>query len=262
MTAETITRLALFFYAAIAVGVVFLQMRRSGYRWQVWLLYVVERIYVPWMFGWHAKGRCPFPADGAALIIANHRSPVDPLMIWMNHHLADERRRRFRLIHFLMAKEYLDVKGVGWIGRNMQIIPVERSGRDLAAAKSALKLLQRGEWVGIFPEGRLNKGPGLLPADTGVAWLALRAEVPVYPVFIHNAPQGRTMVEPFCTPSRVSVTYGDPIDLSAYYGLRKSQKLLREVTDLMMQKLAETGGLTTEDPPQILPLSARQKATG
>lgn len=260
MSPEVFSILIATCYVLLAVAGVAWSVRRSGLPWQVWLLYIVERIYVPLMFGWRSNRRCPFPADGPALIVANHRSPVDPLMIWMNHHLAGP-KRRMRTIHFLTAKEYFDVPGVGWITRSMQSIPVERNGHDLAPAREALKLLKRGEWVGIFPEGRINTGEGLLEADSGVAWLALRAQVPVYPVFIHDSPQGRTMVEPFRTPSRVRVTFGEPIDLSEYFGRRKSRELLREVAELMMRRLAETGGLAGPSR-ETLPFDASHRATG
>jgi hypothetical protein len=62
-------------------------------------------------------------------------------------------------------------------------------------------------------------------------------------VFVHNAPQGKTMIAALYTFTRVRVVYGDPIDLSAYYGKRISQELLKEVTDFLMRRLAELGGL-------------------
>lgn len=260
MNPDSVAKLVLAGYAAIAAAAVVWQCVRSGLSWQVWGLYVVERVYLPLMFHWRANRRCPFPAEGPALIIANHRSPVDPLFLWMNNHLAGP-RRRIRNIRFLMAREYEDVPGVGWIARNVRTIGVERNGNDLKGAREALAALKQGELVGVFPEGRINRGSGLLPADRGTAWLALRSEAPVFPVFIHGAPQGKTMVEPFCTLSRVRVVYGEPIDLSEFYGRRKSQELLREVTDLLMQRLAELGGVNAAEP-ETIPMERPQRATG
>ncbi|MFQ5732797.1 MAG: lysophospholipid acyltransferase family protein, partial [Planctomycetaceae bacterium] len=237
MTPETIAITILAAYAAIGLGAIAWNIMRSGVSWQAWALYVTERIYVPLMFRWHGDRRCPLPADGPALIIANHRSPVDPLILWMNHHLIDE-RRRIRLMRFLMAEEYRNVPGVRWITRHMETIPVKRDGSDLSSAREALRLLKSGERVGVFPEGRINtQGRRLLEADTGIAWLALRSETPVYPAFIDGSPQGKAMVACFWTLSRVRVTYGEAINLSEYYGRRKTQDLLREVTERIMQRL-------------------------
>ena len=94
MTSDSAAILTLVLYAGIAVCVVVWQFRRSGLEWGAWLLYNAERLYVPLMFHWRSNGRCPFPEHGPAIIIANHRSPVDPLLIWMNNHLGRRIRRR------------------------------------------------------------------------------------------------------------------------------------------------------------------------
>jgi 1-acyl-sn-glycerol-3-phosphate acyltransferase len=168
----------------------------------------------------------------------------------MNHHLAGP-KRRIRVISFLVAREYYEVAATKWICKAVQSIPVGRDGRDMAPAREALRRLQAGELVALFPEGKINTGPSgapLLPGDTGVAWLALRAQVPVYPVYIHNAPGCANMIAPFITPTRVKVCFGDPIDLSAYRGRKNTREILQEVTDLLMAKLEETGRETTLEP--------------
>lgn len=239
-------QLTLALYALAAAAIIIAQAARSPSGWVVWTLYAVERLYLGLFFRWRANRRCPFPAEGPALIVANHRSPVDPLFLWMNIHLGPEGERPVRPIGFLMAREYYEIKALGWLFRAVQSIPVERSGKDVAPAREALRALKEGRLIGIFPEGRLNTGPGLLEADTGIAWMALRAQVPVYPVFIQNAPQRESMAACFYTPAKVRVIYGDPVDLSAYYDRKKTQALLKEVTDLLMTRLAELGGLTYE----------------
>ena len=149
-----------------------------------------------------------------------------------------------RLISYLTAAEYCDIPGLRFIVRTMRSIPVHRNGQDMAPVREALRRLKNGELVGVFPEGRLNYGTDLLEPTTGIAFLALKAKVPVYPVFIHDAPQkGESMTAPFVTRCRVRVTYGDPIDLSAYFERKTSPELLVEVTNLLMSRLAELGGV-------------------
>lgn len=239
---QTAAQLVLGFYLLAAAAVLWRQAARCEHGYRVWLLYAVERLYVGLMFHWRANRRCPFPDDGPALIIANHRSPVDPMFVWMNHHLAG-RRGRIRAINFLMAREYYEVRGMRWMFRALRSIPLDREAREMRPVREALRRLERGELVGIFPEGGINREKDLRKAGPGVAFLALKARVPVYPVFIHNSPGGESMVEPFCRPARVRVTYGEPIDLSAYYGRRNSGALLVKVTDLLMRRLAALGGV-------------------
>lgn len=238
--------LALCLYAAVALAVVAWQGLRCPGGWQVWVLYLIARGYSPLMFGQRIRAKCPFPREGAALVVANHSSPVDPMFIFSGS--QEKLDGRFvRVVEFMTAREYCEVKGpIGWICRNMRCIPVDRNGKDMAPAKEALRRLQSGHLVGIFPEGRLNlhaREEGLLPGNPGVAWLALRSEAPVLPVFIHDAPPGTSMVAPFITPSYTQVTFGEPIDLSKYYGMKPTPMLLAEVTDLLMERLADLGNV-------------------
>ncbi|MBM79747.1 MAG: hypothetical protein CMJ78_04025 [Planctomycetaceae bacterium] len=240
MNSESVAQLTLIAYATIAIGIVIWRAMRSEEGLMVWFLFLVEHIFFQSLFQHRSNRHAPYP-DGPALLLANHRSPADPVCLWMNIHNGDFCSRA-RTISFLMAREYYEVKGIRWVCEAMKSIPAARDGRDMGPAREALRLLQKGRLVGIFPEGRLNRGPGLLPGDTGVAWLALRAQVPVYPVYILGAPAEGTMVTPFISPAKVRVVYGDEIDLSPYRGQRKTQALLREVTNLMMCRLAELGG--------------------
>ncbi|GAB4152874.1 MAG: hypothetical protein Tsb009_29020 [Planctomycetaceae bacterium] len=262
MSPEFWAQLTIAGFAIVAIALVTRDILRWKIGWRVWFLYFLNRTYGAFFFHPRFNRRCPFPDYGPGLIISNHRSPVDPLMIWYNHHLGS-RSGRIRIIHFMMAREYMDVKGVGWITRSVKVIPAERNGRDFAPAREALRLLKEGELVALFPEGRLNTGTDLLEANTGIAWLALRANVPVYPVYIHNSPQGG-MVKSFCTFSRVRVSYGDPFDLSEYSGQRKNQQLLRKVTDFMMQKIADLGGVNITSPvkQETQPTLKLQRTTG
>ncbi len=230
--------------AVIAAGaaLIFRQVARSGVGWRVWSFFVITRLYCGIVFHWRSNRRCTFPAEGPGLIVANHKSPVDPLFLWMNHHLSSP-HRRIRVLSFLMAREYYEIPGLRWIAVTMRSIPVDRDGKDVGPVRAAYRRLQQGDLIGVFPEGRLNPGRFLGRADTGVAWLALKARVTVFPAYIHGSPKGKTMVEPFYTPSRVRIVYGDPIDLSVYYGRPKTPEVLAEVTDLLMTRLSELGGV-------------------
>ncbi|MCH8830150.1 MAG: 1-acyl-sn-glycerol-3-phosphate acyltransferase [Planctomycetes bacterium] len=265
MSPETTAKIAIAGFAAVAAALIVRDMLRWEIGYKVWVLYALNRVYGAFFFHPRYNRRCPFPENGPALIIANHRSAIDPLVIWLNHHLSGP-NGKIRMIRFMMAREYMQVPGVGWITRTACVIPADRNGRDSGPAREALRAMQNGHIVALFPEGRINKGTDLLPVSTGIAWLALRAKVLVYPVYLRDSPQEGGMLGAFCRFSRVKVAYGDPIDLSRFSGQRKSQEILREVTDLMMDKLASLGGVkaTPSEPPEetearVLPL---KRATG
>lgn len=218
--------------------------RRSEIGWRAWICYQLCAMQTSVFCRWKADNACPFPESGAAIIVANHSSPVDPVILWRRH-FAGYHRPKLRLIEFMMAREYYDQPGVvGWVFRSMQCMPVARSGRDMAPVKEALSRLKQGRLLGLFPEGRLNRDSPqtqLLPGGTGVAWLALKAEVPVIPVFIHDAPRGDSMVRVFFKFTRTHVTYGRPVDLTAWHNKKLTHAVLAEVTDVIMRAIAELG---------------------
>jgi len=229
----------------------------------IWWLYVAERIACGLLWKVRLRSadgraaRCPFPVDSAALIVGNHRSPVDPIVLWQNHHLATS-GRVIRPISFLMAREYYEQPALNWFFKAMHAIPVTRAAQDTGAVRQAVQRLKAGELVGIFPEGGINDGPpGIKAANPGVAFLALSTDVPIYPVYIEAAPTADSMVSAFFTPARVRLIYGEPILLSAYRERKKSQELLREVTDLIMNSVARLGhvpyaGTGVANPPREL----------
>ncbi len=236
MTVDDLARATLAGYCLTFCGIVLWLGWRCPAGWRLWWLYVIASLYARLCFHWRANRRCPYLNDGPAIVIANHRSPLDPLLLWVG-------MTNRRPLECLTAQEYFGIPGLQFIFDATHAIPVARQGKDMAATREALRRLKQGRYLGVFPEGRINTGPGILPGDTGIAWLALHSRAPVYPVFIQNAPQTGGMVRPFYTFVRIRISYGDAVDLSAYYGQRLTVDLLREVTELLMSRLAQLGGI-------------------
>lgn len=244
MNPEIVGILTLILYFAVALSIMIYQAMHLRDGWRAWVLFVIARVYAPLLWGIKTNRRCPFPGDSAAIVIANHRSPADPLILWYNSHLGNP-QKKMRCIHFLMAREYYELPGiVGWIAKAMHSIPVDRDGRDVVPVRETLRQLKQGDLIGVFPEGGIQDERAIAHANSGIAFLALRSKAPVYPVYINQSPRGKNMIAPFYTFSDTSLVYGDPIDLSGYYDRRASRDVLEEVTTLMMQRLAELGNTT------------------
>ncbi len=143
------------------------------------------------------------PKIGPAILLSNHTSGLDPLLI---------QSCCTRLIHWMMAREYYEQPRMKWIFKTIDAIPVERSGRDLSSTRTALRVLHDGKILGIFPEGKIPPTRELLPFQSGVALLAIKAKVPVYPVYLDGTQRGKEMGEAFAWPNRATVTFGPPID--------------------------------------------------
>ncbi len=144
------------------------------------------------------------PRRGAAILISNHISGLDPLLL---------QSTTPRLITWMMAREYYEIAAMGWIFRRSGMIPTSRNGRDMAAMRSALRVLGQGGVVGIFPEGRIETEKRLLPFHLGVALLAMRSGVPVYPACLEGAQRGRSMLAACLLPARAVVRFGAAIHL-------------------------------------------------
>jgi 1-acyl-sn-glycerol-3-phosphate acyltransferase len=185
---------------------------------------------------WRARieGSLPIPPGSGAVILCNHRCPLDPSFMA----LAVP-----RVVHWMVAREYCDHPAMRWILRTCEAIPTNRGGSDTAATRMAIRLVAAGELVALFPEGRINTSPEiLLPGRPGAALVALKARVPVVPCFIRGAPYDGTTLGCLLMPAAVRLTFGQPIDLSAYYGREGDRQTLEELTRRFLREIAQLGG--------------------
>ncbi len=140
--------------------------------------------------------------SGGAVLIANHRCSVDPFFI----QLIGGRR-----VHWMVAGEYFKNFLFGPILRMFQAIPTNRGGVDTASTKRAIALAKSGRFVGMFPEGRINRSKSpLLSIRPGAAIVALRANVPLVPVWIEGAPVGWAVYSALFVPAKVRIIVGNP----------------------------------------------------
>lgn len=174
-------------------------------------LRALVRGYFALVYFLRAQGVEHVPAQGPVILCANHESLTDPVAI-----MCAQNRR----VRFMAKKELFDIPLLGPLLRALGAFPVERKGGDLAAVRSALSILKEGNAFGIFPQGsRSWKGGG--DFQSGVALIALRAKVPVVPVYVH----GRARIF-----RRLRLTFGPPVDLSDFTGKMDSQSL-KEATE-------------------------------
>lgn len=245
MTPDTYAILTLIGLAGVAVAVVERQVASDGSLGE-WLLTRVFRTFCVLRLSQRVHGPCPLPVRGGALIVGNHRSPLDPIVIY-SASLMKQTGYAARVIECVTASEYCEVGGpMGWIMRTCRCIPVDRDGEDMEGAKEALRRLRAGRLVAIFPEGGIHFGPGLGKFIPGVAWLALRGNVPVIPVIVRNAPYREPIMSSYLMRQPADAVFGPPIDLSRWQGVRITQDVLREVTEYLRDVLLQ---LQAELPP-------------
>jgi 1-acyl-sn-glycerol-3-phosphate acyltransferase len=108
------------------------------------------------------------PASGPILVVGNHDSHWDPVMIGFA-------ARKRRMIRALAKSQLWDVRGLAPVLNGMGQIPIVRGAGDTQALANAIEALREGSCVGVFPEGTRSRGREMR-ARSGVGRLAL--EVP------------------------------------------------------------------------------------
>jgi len=216
---------------AVVVGIVWLHWRQSDQKLADFLGLGCVHGYARLWHGCSIRGPSPRSIKGAAILIANHTCSADPSFLQANC---------ARWLSFLIAREFYGLLPlIDRVFEHQCSVPVARDGRDVAAVRTALRRLQEGRIVCVFPEGGLSgTGRGRLrPGKGGAALLALRSRAPVYPAFIAGGPQHHYVPRAWLLPSRVRVYFGPPVDLSAYYDRPINRPLLEEVTALLMRRI-------------------------
>jgi 1-acyl-sn-glycerol-3-phosphate acyltransferase len=204
------------------------------------LLYFLNVTLTRFLWRTTVQGSIELTPGQGAVIISNHRSSIDTLFL---------QQLIPRAIHYLIAREFVERRFIGWPLRVAGAIPVNRGGIDTAATRQAIRSAEAGEMIGIFPEGRINTTDALmLPGRPGAAMIALRARVPVIPCYIEGSPYGGHVLRPFITPARVKVRIGKPIDISEYAARADEDGVLEEMTLRFMREIARLAGVEDFEP--------------
>ena len=169
------------------------------------------------------------PESGPLLVVGNHDSHWDPLMVGM----AAVKHRQIRAL----AKAQLwDVRGLAPILNGMGQIPIERGAGDKQALAKAIETLRAGACIGVFPEGTRSRGKELR-ARSGIGRLAL--EVPEAHVSLVSI-EGTSDLTGFPRRPRIRIRFFNPVG-----GQPKPDE---DPSDLSIRLLAELRALV---PPSI-----------
>jgi len=146
---------------------------------------------------------------GSHLIVANHNSHLDALVLMSLFRLSDLSR-----VKVVAAKDYFCRNALTtWISLHLiGIVPIDRTGGDKDPLRPVLDSLDEGYTVILFPEGSRGEAEVRSPLKFGVAkLLEERPKVEVTPVYLYglgkSLPRGETLLVPFVC----EVNVGEPI---------------------------------------------------
>jgi len=154
-------------------------------------------IFAVWL-RYRARGLEHGPANGGGLILANHQSFLDPLLIGLPLR---------RPISFLARENLFHVPVIGWILRRTYVMPINQMA-GTAGIRLLRKRLEQGFLVGVFPEGSRSPDGVVGEVKGGFVAVARRSDEPIIPVGIAGAYRALGLGAWFLKPYRVCVVFG------------------------------------------------------
>lgn len=134
------------------------------------------------------------------IIMANHRSFADPMALAI-------KVKKYE-IRFIGKRELAHGRLKSWLFSGLHMILVSRHATDMAAMRQCMQTLKDGHILGIFPEGTRHQPEMMQEVESGTAIIALRARVPLLPVYIDGK------IRPFHI---THIYYGKPMELDDLY---------------------------------------------
>jgi 1-acyl-sn-glycerol-3-phosphate acyltransferase len=166
------------------------------------------------LFSLSGRGQHHVPATGPVLVVANHSSLLDPPVVG---------GMCPRPLSVLAKAELFRIPLFGSLIRRLHAKPIRREGADAAALRTALRVLQGGHGLLLFPEGTRGPEGVLREAKPGAGMLAVLSRAPVVPAYVQGTgrawPRGRTLPR----PGRVTVTFGPALRFDERVGATRKE---------------------------------------
>lgn len=179
------------------------------------------------------------PATGGCIVVVNHISHLDPLLA--AHFLYDHGR----LPRYLAKSGLFRNKALAGFLTSAGQIPVERLSRHAVGAyDAAVRAVEEGECIVVYPEGTLTRDPALWPmkGKTGAARIALATGAPVIPVAQWGAHEilPPYTARPHLLPRKqIVMRAGDPVALDDLVARPHTAQVIAEATDRIMAAITD-----------------------
>lgn len=186
------------------------------------------RVLTSTLFDLKVYGVEHVPKTGGVLLLSNHQSYLDPVLIGV---------RLPRPLSYMAKSQLFDVNpAFTWVIHSLGAFPVRQGGSAAGAVKVAINRLKGGHALNIFPEGSRTEDGEIGEIEGGAALVVRGARVPVVPVAIHGSFEAWPRKLKLPRPYPIRLSYGPPMDLT---DLRPGQivdridRTLRELFDAL-----------------------------
>jgi 1-acyl-sn-glycerol-3-phosphate acyltransferase len=169
---------------------------------------VLGQILTRLLFDLKVHGRHNLPRHGGALIVSNHQSYLDPVVL---------AARLQRPLNFVGKSELFSCPISAWIMRRFNAFPLRQGKGDIGAIKETIHRLREGHMLNIYPEGGRTPDGLIHEFQKGVALIIRRANVPVIPAVIVGSFKAWPIQRKKWRTAPIEVRFGPPLKLDGLH---------------------------------------------
>lgn len=185
--------------------------------------------YMQVVHRWRRANACRIPVHGPAIVVGDHGGALQTLAVAISS--------KRRLVRLMMEEKYFRLPILRQIFGLLGCISINRQGARGKSLRQALRALNHGHVVGLFPEISTGYGPAGGEPQLAAAMLAARTGAPVVPVYISGTYPHRSVLHDLLKPARVVIHFGSPIHFDRYDKDSSSREHLREVAKEILQAI-------------------------
>jgi len=145
------------------------------------MVYDIAYFLLKWIcqvfLGLKIVGRENVPKTGPVILASNHVSYLDPIIVGVSLP---------RRLNFLAKEEIFNGPLLSWLMKKLQAFPVSRERVGPSTVRNALKLLEKGKALLLFPEGTRGDGKSFLKAKNGIGIIAGRSGAVIIPTYLRG----------------------------------------------------------------------------
>jgi 1-acyl-sn-glycerol-3-phosphate acyltransferase len=171
------------------------------------------------------------------IIAPNHSSALDQPMV--SYAIGSSRRDQ---MYTLTVKHFYDRPFARFFMKIVaNVMRIDPEKDFFPALRAAVKVLKLGRSIYINPEGTRSESGDLLPFRVGVGMLAAETGVPIVPVYIEGTFRSMPPGSVFPKPSRVTVSFGEPIYMDEYIKRKQTEMaydVYKAITDELFKRVS------------------------
>lgn len=171
------------------------------------------------------RGKYFVPRKGPLIVASNHASYLDPPLIGCSMP---------REIYFLARQTLMDSPIQNALFGALNSIPMDRDKGDIKALKTAVKTINEGKAILLFPEGTRTLNGAIQEGKTGIGFIAHKTRVPILPVYCDGTYNILPKGAKYPKFHKIHVYFGEPLHFEHYYQQKGNQEIYQSITNQIM----------------------------